>query len=38
MEDINIGTKRFDIACWKLYSQLPKPREYNNLVYQLLKS
>lgn len=38
MEDLKIRTKRFAIDCWKLCSNLPKTREYNNLVFQLLKS
>ena len=38
MEDLKIRTKRFTIDCWKLCSNLPKTREYNNLVFQLLKS
>ncbi len=38
MEDMKSRTKRFTIECWKLCVQLPKSREYNNLVFQLLKS
>ncbi|MDY8135741.1 four helix bundle protein [Aquimarina sp. 2201CG5-10] len=38
MEDMKLRTKRFTIDCWRLCSQLPKSREYNNLVFQLLKS
>ncbi|MAW95340.1 MULTISPECIES: four helix bundle protein [unclassified Leeuwenhoekiella] len=38
MEDLKTRTKRFTIDCWKLCSTLPKSREYNNLVFQLLKS
>ena len=38
MEDMKARTKRFSINCWKLCATLPKNREYNNLVYQLLKS
>lgn len=38
MEDMKNRTKRFTIDCWKMCSQLPKSREYNDLVYQLLKS
>ncbi|WP_298539301.1 four helix bundle protein [uncultured Aquimarina sp.] len=35
---MKLRTKQFTIDCWKLCSGLPKTREYNNLVYQLLKS
>ncbi len=35
---MKLRTKRFAIDCWRLCSQLPKDREYNNLVFQLLKS
>ncbi|MFD2562066.1 four helix bundle protein [Aquimarina rubra] len=35
---MKLRTKQFTIDCWKLCSQLPKTREYNNLVFQLLKS
>lgn len=38
MQDLKIRTKKFAIDCWKMCAQLPKSREYNNLVYQLLKS
>ena len=38
MEDMKVRTKRFTIDCWKLCEQMPKNKEYNNLVYQLLKS
>ncbi|MCC4213014.1 four helix bundle protein [Leeuwenhoekiella parthenopeia] len=38
MEDLKSRTKRFTIDCWNLCSTLPKSREYNNLVSQLLKS
>lgn len=38
MENLKIRTKRFTIDCWRLCAQLPKTREYNNLVHQLLKS
>ncbi|MBP2832622.1 four helix bundle protein [Aquimarina sp. U1-2] len=38
MKDMKLRTKKFAIDCWKLCSQLPKSREYNNLVFQLLKS
>lgn len=37
-EDLKLRTKKFNIDCWKLSAQLPKTREYNNLVFQLLKS
>ena len=37
-EDLKLRTKKFTIDCWKLCAQLPKTREYNNLVFQLLKS
>ncbi len=38
MEDMKSRTKRFTIDCWNLCAKLPKSREYNNLVFQLLKS
>lgn len=38
MENMKERTKRFSIDCWNLCSKLPKKREYNNLVYQLMKS
>ena len=38
MVDMKIRTKKFAVDCWNLCSQLPKSREYNNLVFQLLKS
>ena len=38
MEDMQKRTKAFAVDCWKLCAQLPKSREYNNLVFQLLKS
>ncbi len=38
MQDLKIRTKQFAIDCWRLCALLPKSREYNNLVFQLLKS
>ena len=38
MEDMRIRTKRFTVDCWKLCTRIPKSREYNNLVFQLIKS
>ena len=38
MQDMKLRTKTFTVDVWKLCIQLPKNREYNNLVYQLLKS
>ncbi|RMB57338.1 four helix bundle protein [Dokdonia sinensis] len=38
MQDLKLRTKRFTIDCWNLCALLPKSREYNNLVFQLLKS
>ena len=31
-------TKKFALDCWKLCSKIPKSREFNAYVYQLLKS
>ena len=38
MKDMKMRTKKFAVDCWNLCEQLPKNREYNNLVFQLLKS
>ncbi|MBQ4819209.1 four helix bundle protein [Aquimarina sp. MMG016] len=38
MKDMKLRTKKITIDCWKLCAKLPKSREYNNLVFQLLKS
>jgi len=31
-------TKKFALDCWKLCAKIPKSREFNAYVYQLLKS
>lgn len=31
-------TKKFALDCWKLCSKIPKSREFNAYVFQLLKS
>jgi len=38
MQDLEARTKKFTVYCWHLCAKLPKSREYNNLVFQLLKS
>lgn len=38
MKELTVRTKKFSVDCWKLCASLPKSREFNNLVYQLLKS
>lgn len=37
-EEMLKRTKQFAIDCWLFYTKIPKSREFNAYVYQLLKS
>ena len=36
--DLKLRTKQFAINCWKLCANIPKSREYNAYVSQLIRS
>lgn len=36
--ELIVRTKKFALDCWELCSKIPKSREFNAYVYQLLKS
>ena len=38
MQDLKKRTQRFALDCWHLCSKIPKSREYNAYVNQLLRS
>lgn len=38
MQDLKIRTKRFAIDCWKFCEQIPKSRELDAWVRQLIRS
>ena len=38
MQDLKLRTKLFALACWKLCSKLPKSREFDAIVRQLIRS
>lgn len=38
MNDVKIRTKKFTIDCWKICSIIPRSREYNAYVNQLIGS
>lgn len=37
-EELKLRTKRFAIDCWKLCKEIPKSREFNAFVNQLIRS
>lgn len=38
MKNVEQRTKKFAIDCWKLCTKIPKSREYNAFVNQLIRS
>lgn len=38
MQDLKLRTKKFAVDCWFLCSKIPKSREYNAYVNQLIRS
>jgi len=38
MKDVKLRTQKFAIDCWKICSKIPKSREYNAFVNQLIRS
>ena len=38
MKDVKIRTQKFAIDCWRLCADIPKSREYNAYVNQLIRS
>lgn len=37
MRDLKKRTQRFALDCWHLYAKIPKSREYNAFVHQLIR-
>lgn len=37
MQDLKSRTKQFSIACWQLCTEMPKSREYDAFVRQLIR-
>lgn len=37
MRDLKVRTKEFALACWKLCIELPKTREFDGWVRQLIR-
>ena len=38
MKDVILRTQKFAIDCWRLCADIPKSREYNAYVHQLIRS